>query len=222
MSCMPTVALFCKSISSTVTSMLKRLFDLIASLFGLLILSPVFALIALSIKLTTPGPVFYRARRIGRYGLPFTLYKFRSMVVDAHRLGPGITAHGDARVTPIGRFIRRTKLDELPQLLNVVTGDMSLVGPRPEDPRYVALYTPQQRAVLQARPGITSAASLAYRHEEQVLSGPDWERLYRDDIMPRKLAADLAYLQHANVWTDIALIFRTLLALFPTAISKRT
>lgn len=194
--------------------MLKRVFDVTAALAGLLILSPLFAAIELLIKLTSPGPVFYHAARVGRYGKPFTLYKFRSMVVGAQRLGPAITAQGDPRVTRIGRFIRRTKLDELPQLLNVLKGDMSLVGPRPEDPRYVALYTPDQRAILSVRPGMTSAASLAYRHEEALLSGTNWERFYRDDVMPRKLAVDLEYMQHANLLTDIGLIIRTLLALF--------
>ena len=193
--------------------MLKRVFDVTASLAGLLILSPLFALIGLLIKLTSPGPVLYRAQRVGRHGKPFALYKFRSMVVDAQRLGPAITAQGDPRVTRIGRLIRRTKLDELPQLFNVLTGDMSLVGPRPEDPRYVALYTPEQRAILAVRPGITSAASLAYRHEEALLSGADWEVRYREEIMPRKLVADMAYVRHSNFLTDIALILRTLLAL---------
>jgi lipopolysaccharide/colanic/teichoic acid biosynthesis glycosyltransferase len=193
--------------------MLKRLFDFTAALLGLVILSPLFAVLGLWVKLTSPGPIFYRARRVGRAGILFTLYKFRSMTEGAQRIGPGITSSGDPRITPVGRFLRRTKLDELPQLLNVLIGDMSLVGPRPEDPRYVALYTPAQRSILSARPGITSAASLAYRHEEALLTGPDWEIRYRDDIMPRKLAADLAYLQHSNLLTDIALIFRTLLAL---------
>lgn len=194
--------------------MLKRTFDLLASALGLIILSPLFALIALLIRLTSPGPVFYRARRVGQGGREFTLYKFRSMVADADRRGPGITAAGDPRVTSIGRVLRRTKLDELPQLWNVLRGDMSLVGPRPEDPRYVALYTPEQRRVLDVRPGITSLASIEYRNEEAVLHGPDWEQRYIHEVMPAKLAIDLRYVQRATLFTDLLIILRTLLALF--------
>ncbi len=194
--------------------MLKRLFDLIASALGLVILSPLLALIALLVCLTSPGPVFYRARRVGRGGREFTLYKFRSMVADADRRGPGITTAGDPRVTPLGRILRRTKLDELPQLWNVLRGDMSLVGPRPEDPRYVALYTPEQRRVLDVRPGITSLASLEYRNEEAILRGPDWEQRYIHEVMPAKLAIDLRYVQGATLFSDILIILRTLLALF--------
>ena len=194
--------------------MLKRTFDLLASALGLIILSPIFALIALLIRLTSPGPVFYRARRVGQGGREFTLYKFRSMVADADRRGPGITTAGDPRVTSIGRVLRRTKLDELPQLWNVLRGDMSLVGPRPEDPRYVALYTPEQRRVLDVRPGITSLASIEYRNEEAVLHGPDWEQHYIHEVMPAKLAIDLRYVQRATLFTDLLIILRTLLALF--------
>ncbi len=194
--------------------MLKRLFDLLASGLGLLVLSPLFALIALLVRLSSPGPIFYRARRVGRGGREFTLYKFRSMVANADRQGPGITAAGDPRVTPIGRVLRRTKLDELPQLWNVLRGDMSLVGPRPEDPRYVALYTPEQCRVLDVRPGITSLASIEYRNEEAVLHGPDWEQRYIRDVMPAKLAIDLRYVQQATLLTDLLIILRTLLALF--------
>lgn len=194
--------------------MLKRAFDFSASALGLIILSPLLALIALLVRLTSRGPVFYRARRVGRGGREFTLYKFRSMVADADRQGPGITAAGDPRVTPVGRILRRTKLDELPQLWNVLRGDMSLVGPRPEDPRYVALYTPEQRRVLDVRPGITSLASLEYRNEEAILHGSDWEQRYIHEVMPAKLAIDLRYVQHATLFSDILIILRTLLALF--------
>ena len=131
--------------------------------------------------------------------------------MDADKQGPGITTGGDQRVTRLGAFLRRTKLDELPQLWNVLKGEMSLVGPRPEDPRYVALYTPEQRAILRVRPGITSAASLTYRHEEQVLAGPDWEEIYCTKVMPTKIAIDLAYLARRTLWTDLKLIFQTIL-----------
>lgn len=118
------------------------------------------------------------------------------------------------RITPVDRWLRRTKLDELPQLLNVLIGEMSLVGPRPEDPRYVALYTPEQRRVLRARPGITGAASLAYRHEEQMLAGPDWEIVYRTQVLPAKLTIDLNYLSRRSLRTDLRLILRTIAAMF--------
>jgi len=191
----------------------RRLVDIIAATVGLLILSPFLLLIVVAIKLDSAGPLFYRAQRIGKEGAGFKLFKFRTMVVDADKHGPGITTAGDNRVTRVGRFLRRTKLDEFPQLINVLRGDMSLVGPRPEDPRYVALYTPAQRRVLHVRPGITSAASLTYRHEEQLLSGTDWETVYRTQVMPRKLAIDLEYLAKRTLFSDLNLILRTVFAM---------
>jgi lipopolysaccharide/colanic/teichoic acid biosynthesis glycosyltransferase len=163
--------------------------------------------------LSDNGPIFYRANRIGKGGVTFAVYKFRTMIVDADKIGPAVTASGDSRVTPLGAFLRRTKLDELPQLLNVLNGEMSLVGPRPEDPRYVALYTPAQRQILDFVPGITSAASLTYRHEEQMLTGDDWETVYHQKVMPEKIAIDLAYMASANVITDLKLIFQTVFAM---------
>ena len=189
-----------------------RLLDLVASGLGLVVLSPLLLLTAFAVRLDSPGPVFYRAPRVGRDGVPFRLYKFRSMIADADRRGPGITVAGDRRVTRTGAFLRRTKLDELPQLINVLCGEMSLVGPRPEDPRYVAHYTPDQRQVLRVRPGITSAASLRYRNEAALLTGPDWEKTYVENIMPQKLAIELAYLQRKNLLTDLELIMLTLRA----------
>lgn len=196
--------------------LLSRGLDLLAAGCGLVCLSPAFLLIGLVIKLTSPGPVFYRAQRVGRYGRPFKLYKFRTMQVGADRQGPGITLNGDPRVTRIGRFLRRTKLDELPQLINVFLGQMSLVGPRPEDPRYVALYTPEQQQLLAVRPGMTSAASLQYRAEEDLLLGERWETVYREQIMPHKLALDLAYFRRRSLWTDLSLIFQTFAAVVET------
>lgn len=192
----------------------RRALDLTVALPGLLLLAPLFLALAVLIKLDTPGSIFYRAWRVGKGGTMFRLFKFRTMTANADRLGPGITAAGDQRITRVGRFLRRTKLDELPQLINVLRGEMSLVGPRPEDPRYVALYSPEQRNVLNARPGITSAASLAYRHEEQLLRGPDWERLYREKVMPEKLAIDLDYLTRRTLRSDLMLIARTVYAMF--------
>jgi len=194
--------------------MIKRAFDIVASGLGLLALSPFLLLIALAVRLDSPGPSLYRARRVGKDGREFTLYKFRSMVVAASQLGPAITVAGDNRVTRIGRFMRKSKLDELPQLYNVLRGDMSLVGPRPEDPRYTALYTSDQRAVLRVRPGITSPASVYYRHEEKLLGGQDWERLYVEQVLPAKLEIDLEYVRHPYLWRDVAILVHTFLALF--------
>ena len=193
---------------------MKRTFDFLFSAFFLLILSPVFLLIALLIKLDSPGPVFYRAVRVGKKGEPFRLYKFRSMAAGAAVKGPGITHQGDPRVTWVGNWLRRFKLDELPQLINVCKGEMSLVGPRPEDPRYVAVYTPEQRRVLSVRPGITSAASVRYRHEEKLLIGADWEDTYLQVILPEKLKIDLDYIQRRTFATDLLIIWQTFLVLF--------
>lgn len=189
-----------------------RLLDLVGSLAGLILLSPVFLAVAAAVKADGSGPVFYRASRVGRRGVPFRLYKFRSMVADADRMGPGITAAEDPRITPVGRVLRRTKLDELPQLINVFKGDMSFVGPRPEDPRYVAGYSPRERRVLEARPGLTSVASLRYRNESELLRGPDWESLYRNRVLPEKLSMELEYLARRTLRSDLRLILATLLA----------
>ncbi len=188
--------------------------DVVVSGIGLLLLSPLFAVIGLAIKADSPGPVFFRGKRVGKGGEPFCVYKFRTMVADAAQKGPGITAAGDARVTCVGRFLRRTKLDELPQLINVLMGDMSLVGPRPEDPCYVAAYTLEQQQVLDTRPGITSPASLRFRHEEELLEGEDWEGAYREEILPAKLQIELEYLERRWIGKDLGIIIRTLLALF--------
>jgi lipopolysaccharide/colanic/teichoic acid biosynthesis glycosyltransferase len=187
--------------------MFKRLFDILASLGGLIVLSPALILLAILVKFTSEGPIFYRATRAGQYGKPFKLYKFRSMVINADKIGPGVTGAADPRITPIGRFLRKTKLDELPQLINVLRGDMSIVGPRPEDPRYVAFYTEE-------RPGITSPASVQYRDEESMLTGDDWEQYYIETVMPAKLAIDVRYAQNANLWQDVMVILGTLRALF--------
>lgn len=191
-----------------------RFLDALISGLALIVLAPLFLLIGLLIKLDSQGPVFHRAKRVGQGGDIFTLYKFRSMLPDSDRRGPGITVASDGRVTRAGRVLRRTKLDELPQLWNVFRGKMSLVGPRPEDPRYVALYTPEQRRVLAVKPGITSAATLTFRHEEQLLAGTDWEATYRNEVLPTKLAIDLDYLSERTLRSDIELVLRTIRALF--------
>lgn len=190
-----------------------RLLDLTVSGLGLILLAPIFLVIGLLIKFTSSGPIFYRAARVGKNGHLFRLYKFRSMYVDADKRGPAITVHNDPRITPVGRFLRNSKLDELPQLINILRGEMSLIGPRPEDPKYVAIYTPEQCQVLSVRPGLTSRASVFYREEETHLQGDDWEETYKNQILPRKLTAELSYLEKRTFWTDLLLIIKTLMAI---------
>jgi lipopolysaccharide/colanic/teichoic acid biosynthesis glycosyltransferase len=193
----------------------KRAFDLFWSAMGLIALSPVFLIIALWIKLHDGGPVFFRQERVGLNGKPFRIWKFRTMVVNAERLGAQLTVGRDPRITPIGHFLRKTKLDELPQLINVLVGEMSLVGPRPEVPRYVALYTPEQRQVLSLKPGITDLASVKYRDESTVLGhAEDPERCYVETVMPEKLRINLEYAAQASVWTDFRVILLTVFSLF--------
>jgi lipopolysaccharide/colanic/teichoic acid biosynthesis glycosyltransferase len=195
-----------------INRMVKRLIDVVGSGVGLVILAPVLGVVAVAVKIGSPGPVLYRAKRVGQRGKLFHLYKFRSMRVNADKQGLGITTHNDSRVTPIGKILRRTKLDELPQLLNVFKGEMSLVGPRPEDPRYVELYTVEQRRVLEVKPGITSLATLEYRHEEALLTATDPEKQYIEQIMPAKLTIDLEYVTHATILTDLTILFKTVWA----------
>ncbi len=189
----------------------KRLFDLFWALLGLLLLWPLFLLVALLIKLDDRGPVFFRQQRVGRDGAPFRIWKFRTMVTDAERRGRQITVGRDPRITRIGALLRAGKLDELPQLLNVLSGEMSLVGPRPEVPRYVALYTPEQQRVLALTPGITDPASIEYRDENDLLAqSPDPDRTYVNDVMPAKIRLNLAYADHASVAGDFLVILNTL------------
>src|SRR6185503_5913363 len=152
---------------------MQRAFHFLVALIGLIALAPLLLLVAIAIKLTSRGPVLFRQERVGKHLKPFYMYKFRTMVPDAEQLGPGVTVDGDARVTRIGRFLRATKLDEFPQLWNVVRGDMNLVGPRPELPRYVRLFVDDFRDILRVRPGITDRASIAYRHESSLYSADD-------------------------------------------------
>jgi lipopolysaccharide/colanic/teichoic acid biosynthesis glycosyltransferase len=193
--------------------MLKRALDISGALGGLIVSSPFFLLAAVAVKVTSRGPVFFRGSRIGRNGVPFQVLKFRSMTCEPGSGQPRITRAGDPRVTPMGRFLRRTKLDELPQLVNVLRGEMSLVGPRPEDPRYVALYSDEQRTVLDVRPGLTSPASLAFRDEESLLIDDDWEVQYRTRIMPEKLRIELEYLRRRTFLSDLGIVFRTIAAM---------
>jgi lipopolysaccharide/colanic/teichoic acid biosynthesis glycosyltransferase len=177
---------------------------------GLIVLSPVLALIAVAILIVDGRPVVYRANRVGRCGTEFFLLKFRTMTPGADKTGAGLTTRDDARITGIGRLLRRYKLDEYPQLLNVLRGDMSFVGPRPEDPRFVARYTDEQRAILHYRPGITSPASLAFKDESSLLTNGQSETEYLDRILPEKLTMDMQYLLHRTWLSDVKLIFRTI------------
>lgn len=189
---------------------MKRLFDILASGLGLICLSPLFAILAIWIKSDSRGPVFYRQVRVGRGNRDFRIFKFRSMRPDSDK-GRLITVGGhDPRVTRSGYYIRKYKLDELPQLINVFIGDMSLVGPRPEVRRYVDMYSPEQMRVLEVRPGITSLASIRYRNENEILAASDDpDRTYVEKVMPDKLAIDLEYVADASLINDIRLIFST-------------
>jgi len=195
--------------------MAKRLFDILCAALGLALLAPLLFLLALWVKLDTPGPVFYRQERVGRHGKPFLIHKFRSMRTDAP--GLQITVGADPRITRSGRFLRASKLDELPQLWDVLRGAMSLVGPRPEVPRYVALYPAELRAiVLSVRPGITDPASLQFRHESELLArAADPEREYVEVLMPQKLRLACAYVETASLAQDLRIILRTLRTLLP-------
>lgn len=192
--------------------MAKRLFDLLLASLGLALLSPVMLAIALAIKFDSPGPVLYRQQRVGRHGVPFRIRKFRTMAHDERGDGPQLTVGADARVTRVGAVLRRRKLDELPQLIDVLQGTMSLVGPRPEVPRYVALYPLELRAkVLSVRPGITDLASITFRNESELLArAADPEREYLQVVMPRKLALAASYADAPSLGTDLKILWRTL------------
>ncbi|MBX3441593.1 MAG: sugar transferase [Planctomyces sp.] len=191
---------------------MKRAVDILASATGLLVLSPLLALTALLVRLTSRGPVFFRQTRVGRNFAPFQILKFRTMVQDAEARGAQLTAGRDPRITPVGQFLRRTKIDELPQLINVLKGDMSLVGPRPEVPRYVELFRDDYEQLLRVRPGITDIASLRYRHESELLGqSSDPEAMYVRQILPDKIALGKEYLQRQSLLLDLSLMARTVL-----------
>ena len=188
----------------------KRTFDILFAIIGLLLLSPLFLLGTLLAKLQSKGPVFYKAKRVGRGEVIFEMYKFRSMVANADTLGGCLTTYRDTRITSIGRFLRWTKLDELPNLINVIKGEMSLIGPRPETPDYVKHYTETQKQVLQVKPGMTGPSQLANRDEEKKLKGQaDAEHYYITELMPKKLALDLHYVATQSITTDIGWLLKT-------------
>ena len=193
----------------------KRLFDVLMAAVGLLLLSPLFALVALAIRCDSRGPVFFRQERMGRGYRPFQILKFRTMVEDApSRGGPLTSGRRDPRITRVGRFLRKTKIDELPQLVNVLKGEMSLVGPRPEVRKYVDMFREDYGHLLSVRPGLTDLASLTYRDEAALLSQcEDPEREYVERILPEKIALSRQYVERMSPWSDVRLIFRTLLSI---------
>ena len=196
-----------------ISAALKRCCDVTGSVLGLVFLFPVQAALAVLIKLESPGPLFYRGVRVGRFGKLFRIFKFRTMVQNAEKLGASSTPEDDERVTRFGRFLRKYKLDELPQLLNVITGEMSLVGPRPQVPWAVKLYSKDERAVLSVRPGITDYASLRFRDEGKILRGStDPDRDYFEKIHPEKMRLSLEYIRKQSFWLDCRILAETLVA----------
>jgi len=190
---------------------MKRLFDILFSFIGLLLLQPFFIVIAIMIKVDSTGPVFFRQGRVGKNFKPFMIYKFRTMVLDAENKGLHITSGGDNRITRVGRILRRFKVDELPQLYNVLKGDMSLVGPRPEVIRYVEWYKEDYERILSVRPGITDISSMTFRNEESILQGSDDpERYYVHVLLPEKMRLAREYIQKVSFFYDVRLIFKTL------------
>ena len=190
---------------------IKRIFDVICSSLGLIVLSPMLIIVTILIKKGSDGPVFFKQIRVGKNEKEFLILKFRTMVVDAEKLGKQITIGNDSRITKIGAFLRKYKLDESPQLINVFKGEMSLVGPRPEVPRYVKLYTEEQRKVLKIKPGITDLASLRYKDENDLLGDKqDPEAFYINTVMPDKLSLNLEYMKRNNVIFDIYIIIKTI------------
>lgn len=204
--------------------MAKRLFDVVISAIGLILLSPAFLLLALVIKLDSHGPVFYRGVRVGRNGRSFNIYKFRSMVADAERRGAASTSTTDLRVTRSGRFIRKFKFDEFSQLINVLLGDMSIVGPRPEVRKFVDKYTEEEKLILSVRPGITDWSSIKFHNEGEIIESsgiPDADEAYETLIRPEKLRLQLKYVRERSLLVDIRIIGATVVKLFSTRIGGK-
>ena len=195
---------------SIIQNVSRRLLDLTFATLSLIGLLPLVMLCALLARIQSPGPIIYRAKRVGRGGRIFEMYKFRTMVANAESLGTGLTIYGDSRITKLGRFLRWTKWDEIPQFLNVIKGDMSIIGPRPEAPEYVEFYTKNQKQALQVRPGITGPAQIANRDEEEKLKDhADPEQYYITQLMPRKLEIDLNYIEKQGVASDLLWLVKT-------------
>ena len=192
-------------------AVLKRWFDIAVAAVGLLLLSPLLVVVALLVRFTSPGPVFFRQERMGRGFRPFRIYKFRSMVEGCTREGSSVTFGADPRITPVGRFLRAAKIDELPQLINVLLGDMSLVGPRPEVRKYVEMFRADYGEILRVRPGITDPASIKFRHEAEILGrAADPEKEYIERILPEKIRLAKEYVQNCSLWLDFLIILKTI------------
>jgi lipopolysaccharide/colanic/teichoic acid biosynthesis glycosyltransferase len=201
---------------------MKRITDVILAAFGLIVLSPVMLALAALIKLDSTGPVFYRGMRAGRFGRPFRIFKFRTMVTDAEKLGGASTPEDDPRVTRTGRFLRKHKLDELPQILNVIAGEMSLVGPRPQVLWAVERYTEEEKSILRVRPGVTDLASVKFRNEGEILKdSADPDRDYFEKIHPEKMRLSLEYVRTQSFWLDCKIIWKTLSAIVAGAGAER-
>jgi lipopolysaccharide/colanic/teichoic acid biosynthesis glycosyltransferase len=200
----------------------KRSFDFLAALLAIVVLSPVFIIVGALVAITSQGPLLYRQKRVGRDGRLFEICKFRTMCVGADRSGPSVTASDDERITPIGRWLRISKLDEIPQLFNVLRGDMSLVGPRPQVPQFVEHFDPNLRElVLRVRPGITGPTAIRFRHEEQLLANqPDRENFYIRTILPIKLEMDVDYVANRSMGEDMKILFATARMLTSDALPK--
>ena len=201
-----------------IDSFLKRLFDIVFSLIGLILSLPLFIYIAIRIKLDSEGPVFYKGKRIGRHGKPFGAYKFRTMYVDADKISSSPSSgDDDPRITKFGKSIRTSKFNELPQLINVLKGEMSFVGPRPEVEYYVNMFTEEEKAILDVRPGITDYASIKFHNEGEILAGsPDPDKAYEELIRPEKLRLQLKYVKNHSIWIDLKILFKTLTTLIKT------
>lgn len=201
---------------------MKRILDIAVSLIGLFFILPLLVLVAIMIKLDSPGPVFFRQERVGRGFRPFLIYKFRTMTEDSARRGPSITFGRDPRITRVGWFLRKSKIDELPQLFNVLKGDMTFVGPRPEVPRYVELFKHDYEEILTIRPGITDLASLKYRNEAALLGNVDNpEQEYLTRVLPDKISLGKEYIKRSSITFDLKLISKTLLNLVHTDFEAR-
>jgi lipopolysaccharide/colanic/teichoic acid biosynthesis glycosyltransferase len=196
------------------THALKRIFDVVVSLMVLVVLWPLFFMVAVALKLSSPGPVFYRGIRSGLYGKPFQIYKFRTMVMDGEKLGGHSTALNDPRLTPIGKFLRKYKLDELPQLFNILLGQMSFVGPRPQVENYTKLYTDEEKIILTVKPGLTDYASIRFINLDAILGDGNIDEKYFREIEPEKNRLRIKYARKHNFWIDLKLIFMTSVQLF--------
>lgn len=193
---------------------IKIIFDFVFSIVGLILFVPFFVLMSLLIKINSTGPIFYRGVRVGQFGKPFRIYKFRSMVYNAEKIGSSATAQNDPRVTSIGRFIRKYKIDELPQLINVIKGDMSLVGPRPEVEEHVRCYNDEEKIILNVKPGITDYASIRFRHLNELLGNKDANRVFIEKYRNEKNRLRIMYVKNRSFNTDIKIILETIFRIF--------